>query len=134
MTDVGGESPCWAHLLDELDSRNTQSQTRVDLAEIPDDGTGAVWSLRHGGDLDANLIRLGAGEDIGEHVNAAVDVLILVWEGSGELTIGDETVQLQRGVVALVPSGARRSIRARTAPIRYLTVHIRRDPLTIGQR
>ena len=48
-------------------------------------GDGVVWSLPHGGDLDANLVRLGPDAAIGEHRNDEVDVLIYVQSGSGEL-------------------------------------------------
>jgi quercetin dioxygenase-like cupin family protein len=134
VTDLGGEPPCWAHLLDEPDiHQQPDHSTHVDISRVGDDGSGAVWSLPHGGDLDANLIRLEAGEEIGRHVNSAVDVFIVVWDGGGEITIDDRTLSLQPGVAVLVHRGALRSIKAGRDGIRYLTVHRRRDPLTIGR-
>lgn len=134
MTDLGGDPPCWAHLLDEPDTdQKRHRSTHVDLSQIGDDGSGAVWSLPHGGDLDANLIRLDAGEEIESHVNSAVDVFIVVWDGAGEITIDDQALSLQPGVAVLVQRGSRRAIQAGHDGVRYLTVHRRRDPLTIGR-
>lgn len=133
MSDLGGESACWAHLSDELDTRDDgEVPTSVDLSRVDDAATGAVWSLPHGGDLDANLVRLGDGDQIDEHVNDDVDVLIVVWDGNGQLTIDDRPTTLRSGVVISIPRGSRRAIRSASGPLSYLSVHRRRGPLTIG--
>jgi len=50
----------------------------VNLAGIDVGGAdGAVWSLPHDGDLDANLVKLGPGGRIDEHRNDEVDVVYL---------------------------------------------------------
>lgn len=95
---------------------------------------GAVWSLPHGGDLDANLVCLAPGGSIGLHVNNEVDVLVLVRSGSGSLHIDDERFDLRDDVVALIPKGTARSIEAGAAGIAYVTVHQQRGPLTITPR
>lgn len=104
----------------------------ADLAELAGvSGSGAVWSLPHGGDLDANVVRVVAGASIDEHVNDAVDVLIAVWSGSGELAVGDERLSLGPGVVVSIPRGLPRAIRGGTSDLVYLSVHRRRDPMRI---
>ncbi len=98
------------------------------------DGEGAIWSLPHGGDLDANVVRLGPGRAIGEHVNVEVDVLVAVWSGDGELVVEDEVIPLRPGVVVSVERGLRRTIRAGSSDLVYLSVHRRRGPLRIHRR
>lgn len=107
----------------------------VDLGAMPTAGLdGAVWSLPHGGDLDANLVRLGPGGSVGEHINADVDVLLFVLCGSAELDIEGTPHDLHDDVGALVPRGLRRGITAGDRGVTYLTVHRRRDGLDIGRR
>ena len=107
-------------------------------AEVVDLGTtrtgdagGAIWSLPHGGDLDANLVRLAPGAGIEEHVNDELDVLLVVQAGSGELEVDGVVSGLHGDVLALVPQGSRRSITAGPAGLTYLTVHRRRGPLVV---
>ncbi len=46
-------------------------------------------------DLHVNLVDLRAGEQIGEHVNAALDVLLTCLDGDGTLVVdGDATTLL----------------------------------------
>ena len=107
----------------------------VDLGSIaPPGAPGAVWSAPHGGDLDANLVRLHSRGSITEHVNDDVDVLIFVQSGRGELTVDGETHRLRRDVLALIPRGARRQIAAGQTGICYLSVHRRRGLLSIAGR
>jgi mannose-6-phosphate isomerase-like protein (cupin superfamily) len=91
-----------------------------------------MWSLPHGGDLDANLVRLEPGGCIGEHVNDDVDVLVFVRSGTGQLGLGETLVDLASDHLVLIPQGVRRSITAGPAGITYLSVHRRRAPLGIG--
>ena len=100
----------------------------------PIDGQGAVWSLPHGGDLDANLVRLDPGGTIGEHVNDDVDVLMFVQSGTGLLTVDGQTHALRSDVLALIPRGTRRRITAGPNGMFHLSIHRRRGPLTIGAR
>jgi quercetin dioxygenase-like cupin family protein len=108
------------------------SATLVDLGAVPTGGgDGVVWSLPHGGDLDANLVRLGPHAAIGEHRNDEVDVLVYVQSGSGELTVADEAHPLSGEHLALIPRGRRRSIRAGSRGLVYLSIHRRRDGLAL---
>lgn len=105
----------------------------VDLGSIDTGGDGGVvWSLPHGGDLDVNLVHLDPDTAIGSHVNALVDVVISMVAGDGDLVIEDATHKLSGDVLALIPKGARRDIRAGDGGITYLSIHRRREPLGIS--
>ena len=107
----------------------------VDLDRVDrSGGAGALWSLPHGGDLDANLVRLAPGEAIGAHVNNEVDVLVVGVAGSGTVDIDGATHDLRPSVVVLVPKGLRRGITAGDVELRYLTVHRARAGLQIRTR
>ena len=93
---------------------------------------GVVWKLPHEGDLDGNLVRLAAGRSIDEHVNDEVDVLVVVRSGGGELTVDGTAHPLVATALALVPRGSRRSITAGPGGIAYLSIHRRREGLSIG--
>ncbi|MCU0269125.1 MAG: hypothetical protein MUF83_10820 [Acidimicrobiales bacterium] len=107
----------------------------VDLGATDTRGhDGAVWSLPHGGDLDANLVHLGAGGVIGAHVNNEVDVAMSVMSGSGTLVVDGVHHDLSVDVFASIPKGVQREVRARSRGITYLSIHRRRSPLAIGVR
>lgn len=97
----------------------------IDLLTVDRRGTdGAVWSLAHGGDLDAHLVHLGPGGAVGAHVNDDVDVLIVGIEGAGCVTIDSVQNELRTGIVVAVPRGTTRGIQAGDGTdIAYLTVH-----------
>ncbi len=134
--DLGGEPPCWAHLLDDDgDERSTDDPGTlvVDLALAEGSG-GAIWSLPHGGDLDANLVRLDAGAGIDAHVNNDVDVMVIIQSGTAELTVDGQACQLGTDHLAVIPKGVLRSIAAGSEGVSYLSVHRRRSPLGITRR
>jgi quercetin dioxygenase-like cupin family protein len=146
--DLGGDAPCWAHLLDDDEVTADEPQcpghddgglramvaaTVADLGSTETSGrSGVVWSLPHGGDLDANLVHLEPGGVIDAHVNTEVDVVVSVVAGRGQLTIDGTAHQLCGDVLALVPKGVRREIRAGADGITYLSVHRRREALGIS--
>lgn len=99
---------------------------------VPAPGDGVVWALESSSDLNANLVRLGPGGSIGEHVNGEVDVLIVVVSGDGTLRVGDVEAPLGPDVLANVPKGTRRAVSAGHAGLAYLTVHRRRGPIDLG--
>jgi quercetin dioxygenase-like cupin family protein len=130
--DVGGDAPCWAHLF-EGDER--RAPVVADLGSVDLSGrSGAVWSLPHEGDLDANLVHLNAGDRIEQHVNGEVDVLIFVQAGTAELTIDGVGYALRPDTVALVPKTTERRIVAGAGGAIYVTVHRRRGPLGVTPR
>ena len=102
--------------------------TTADLLALP--GTGPLWGMASS-DLNATLLTWPAGHSLDEHVNAEVDVLLIVLEGSGLLTIDDRPVPLTRGTAVLIEKGSARSVRAGETGIRYVSVHKRRGPLQL---
>jgi quercetin dioxygenase-like cupin family protein len=138
--DVGGDPPCWAHLFEEPEDAAGSSPVVADLGALEaavtggpggaDGPGGAVWSLPHGGDLDANLVRLPAGGSIGEHVNELLDVLLVVRSGSGELIVDGRRHPLRPDTVVLLPHGTRRALSAGPDGLGYLSVHRRRPAMT----
>ncbi|WP_369383742.1 hypothetical protein [Streptomyces sp. cg36] len=94
---------------------------------------GALWRLaEEGRQLDANLVRLPAGTGVPEHVENALDVLLIVVEGEGHLGDGTERQPLAPGSVAWLPKAARRALHAGPHGLAYLSVHQRRPGLRIG--
>lgn len=132
VADLGGDAPCWAHLVDG-ESSGELGALVVDLGAAPSLSGGAIWSLPHGGDLDANLVRLKPRSEIGAHVNDEVDVLIIVQAGSGELVVNNQRQHLGPDHLALIPQGSQRLIAAGSEGITYLSIHRRRGPLKIGR-
>jgi mannose-6-phosphate isomerase-like protein (cupin superfamily) len=143
----GGEPPCALHRVDTgTDSRPDTATdgppiVRADTAAIDEadradrgDRDGVLWHLPHGGDLDANLVRLRAGRGIGRHVNDEVDVLLVVRSGSGLVRASGRATPIGEGTVVLVPRGVERAISAGPTGLAYLSIHRRRRPLAIAAR
>lgn len=108
---------------------------RLDLRTLlPLAGDGVHWTLESQGDLNVNLVHLDAGHEVGDHVNDAVDVLVVGLDGTGRVTVEGEQHDLAPAVAVHVPKGARRSIRAGGLGVAYLTVHRRRAGPSIGSR
>lgn len=101
-----------------------------------DDRAGAVWRLDPPErDLDANVIALPPGGTIEQHVGPALDVLLHVVSGTGELLTEHDTLALVPGAVVWLPRETVREVRAGPNGLRYLSVHQRRhDALTITMR
>jgi quercetin dioxygenase-like cupin family protein len=130
----------------DLDVAAGGSQTGASQAAAPARGDGetgvtgssgpggVAWTLDAEADLNANLVILPPGGEIGAHVNGELDVLVVVLAGSGLVRVDDDSRQLARHSLVLLPRGARRAIEAGPAGLRYLTVHRRRGGLTIGGR
>lgn len=107
----------------------------VNLADIDVGGAdGAVWSLPHDGDLDANLVKLAPGGEIASHRNDEVDVVLVVVSGSGNLVIDGEAHQLRPHRLARIGKGAERSLRAGPGGLLYLSLHRARSGLRISPR
>lgn len=94
---------------------------------------GAVWKLAESDrQLDANLVHLPAGRRVDAHAEAALDVLLVVVSGGGELESGEgEKLELAEGRVLWLPHGSRRSLSAGEDGLLYLTVHRRRPGMSI---
>lgn len=132
--DEGGDPPCWVHLFDDEQACAAEAD-RVVVVDVGATDTrgrsGVVWSLPHGGDLDANLVHLDPGGAIGAHVNDDVDVLVSVIAGRGHLVVDGTSFELHGDVLAVVPKGSRREVRAGGEGITYLSIHRLRGPLAI---
>jgi len=96
-------------------------------------GSGVCWTLAAQSDLNVNVVRLEAGDEIGEHVNDDVDVVVAVLAGAGRLVVDGRVVALGPGTVVHVPRGASRRLEA-ASPLGYLSVHRRRAGLGVGRR
>jgi quercetin dioxygenase-like cupin family protein len=105
-----------------------------DAAASAGDSAGVIWTLDASSDLNANLVRFGTGEGVGEHINDEVDVVVLGVSGSGIVRVDREEHALSAGMLMFIPKGARRSIVSFSEDFAYLTVHHRRKPLQIGLR
>jgi quercetin dioxygenase-like cupin family protein len=97
------------------------------------EGDGVHWTLETPSELNVNLVHLDPGHAIGEHVNAEVDVVIVVLAGRGQLTVDGHGTELAPHVVACVPKRSCRGVRAAEGEgLDYLSIHRRRGPLGIG--
>ncbi len=113
-----------------------QTALRVDLEAVDASAAGregVVWSLEAGSDLNSNLVRFGTGRGVGEHVNDEVDVIFVGVSGSGFVEADGREHVLEAGRLVFVSKGAIRSTRGATEGFAYLTVHVRRGPLRIGE-
>lgn len=99
-----------------------------------EDNSGVVWTLEGSSDLNANLVRFGAGRGVGEHVNDEVEVVFVGVSGSGIVMVDGEEHALSAGKLVFAPRGVRRSTLGVSEDFSYLTVHRRREPLGIGEK
>lgn len=86
------------------------------------------WALQSG-DLNANLLVFAQGDGVAEHVNAEVDVLVVVIDGEGQVSVDGAVHALRAGQALLLPKGTRRSLTATSDAFAYMTCHRRRPPL-----
>ncbi|MEW2487221.1 hypothetical protein [Streptomyces sp. NPDC048411] len=106
------------------------------LTEAGPEERGALWQLaEQGRELDANLVRLPPGAEVGEHQEDILDVLLVVIAGSGRVLArtgtGTETLELTPTTAVWLPRTSRRALAAGPDGLAYLTVHRRRPGLTI---
>lgn len=103
----------------------------VDLSQRTLDGPdGVVWGL-DSPQLNANLVKLDPGHQIGEHHYATVDVLIIVQSGDGVIVIDGVDHVVHADSVLLIPRGINRSIHA-TRRLVYYSIHMRRPGLDVS--
>jgi quercetin dioxygenase-like cupin family protein len=93
-------------------------------------GIGPVWGIASQ-DLNATLLVWPPGRGLPEHANTERDVLLIVFEGGGTVSIDREPYDLSPGFALLIPKGTNRVIRAGSEGIRYLSVHLRRQGVQI---
>jgi len=103
------------------------------LSTTAADATGVIWKLQmRERDLDSNIIALTPGAGIDAHTGPDVDVLVHVLAGSGELSTEAGTFALSGGMLIWLPRRSRRKVTAGPDGLRYLTVHQRRQALTLS--
>ncbi|MFE6980266.1 hypothetical protein [Streptomyces griseus] len=103
------------------------------LASAAPGERGALWQLAEPGrELDANLVRLPPGAEVGEHQEDVLDVLLVVLAGAGSVRAGDGRVlDLVPSTALWLPRTSRRALAAGPDGLVYLTVHRRRPGLAI---
>ncbi|GAA3478323.1 hypothetical protein [Streptomyces yanii] len=102
------------------------------LTEAGPEERGALWQLAENGrELDANLVRLPPGAEVGEHQEDVLDVLLVVIAGSGRVAAGGDVLNLAPSTVVWLPRTSRRALAAGADGLACLTVHRRRPGLTI---
>jgi quercetin dioxygenase-like cupin family protein len=105
------------------------------LAGEPPAPRGVLWKLAEPGrQLDANVVRLPAGENIAAHAEPDLDVLVLVVAGGGTMDTPGGALALAEGAMLWLPHGSRRSIAAGPDGLAYVTVHRRRPGMQIRRR
>lgn len=102
----------------------------TDAARPP---AGSVWRLTPATrGLDANIIALPPGDEIARHLGPALDVLILVLDGTGTLETTRGDIALSPGVLVWLPPRSQRRFLAGPDGLRYFSVHGRKPGLTIA--
>ena len=112
------------------DQSRAPTAIRIDLAALAAaaQGNGPQWS-HESADLDLTLLSWQSGQEIAAHVNAEVDVVFFVVDGSGEVIVDGETYGLTAGQALLIPKGSERAIRCTGERFSYLSIHRRRAGL-----
>lgn len=105
------------------------------LAGEPPAPRGVLWKLAEPGrQLDANVVRLPAGERIAAHAEPDLDVLVLVVAGGGTMDTPGGALTLAEGALLWLPHGSERGITAGPGGLAYVTVHRRRPGMQIRRR
>jgi uncharacterized protein (DUF2249 family) len=103
------------------------------IGDSPAGATGVMWKLRmRRRDLDSNIIRLPPSACIAAHVGPEVDVLLLVLDGTGQITTELTTLDLHPGALVWLPQRSQRRFTAGPQGLSYLTVHPRRQSLLLA--
>ncbi len=101
--------------------------TSIDL-DRPVTGPGPQWGMQSE-DLNATLLAWPAGRGVAEHRNDERDVLLVVLDGSMLVRVDDDEHPVVSHGLLLLPRGSRRALTAGPEGVRYLSIHLRRDPL-----
>ena len=77
---------------------------------------GPIWSV-NSEQLNVNLLRLPTGDGIAAHVNSEVDVVLVIFEGTGDLMVDGVAYPLWPGRTVVVPRGVMRAMRCTAGPL-----------------
>jgi len=105
-----------------------EPQRMANTTELPaGTSNGALWKLEPAArDLDANVISLAPGEQIGQHQGPELDVLLHVFAGSGVLRTGSGQLDLAVGDIIYLPAHSQREFMAGVKGLGYFSVHQRK--------
>lgn len=109
---------------------NLEPVVPVDVGALSLTGRGGVVWGTEGEQLNVNVVKMNAGDQIATHVGESVDVLLIVHSGSGVVVVDGTEHALRTDHVLIVPSGAARSIRATTQFV-YYSIHQPHEGLVI---
>jgi quercetin dioxygenase-like cupin family protein len=93
-------------------------------------GRGPVWGIATE-ELNATLLAWPPAHRVDPHRNDVCDVVFALLSGSVTLTVDEASHELFAGDVAVIPRGAVRAVAVGSEGARYLTVHRRREALSI---
>ena len=102
----------------------------ISLTELTltSDVQGAIWS--HGGEqLNVNLLSFTEGEGVDAHINHALDVWLVVIQGTGEAMVDGKRIPLDVGTCLYITAGASRAIHAGSGGLLYASAHQKRGGL-----
>lgn len=106
--------------------------TTAVVADAEPDAAGALWKLAmRTRDLDSNLIQLPPFGTVEAHVGPDLDVLVHVVYGTGLLTSELDVLELHAGSLLWLPRRSQRAFSAGADGLQYLTVHQRRQGLSL---
>jgi uncharacterized protein (DUF2249 family)/quercetin dioxygenase-like cupin family protein len=106
--------------------------TTAVVADAEPDAAGALWKLRvRTRDLDSNLIQLPPFGTVEAHSGPDLDVLVHVVRGTGWLTTELDILELHAGSLVWLPRRSERAFTAGAEGLQYLTVHQRRQGLSL---
>jgi len=94
------------------------------IAEIHEESTplgGLARTLINQPDLRLVVLRVPAGEQVGEHI-APVEVVFVALGGSGTIYAGGEAIIIEAGEMASCPAGYPRTIRAGDGDLELLVI------------
>lgn len=95
------------------------------LADLPREHMRIRW-VPETDDLHMNVVELRPGDEIGDHVNQLLDVIVTCLRGGAMLVIDGEEIHLHPGSIALIHRGAKRRLVAGEEGVVYTTVHRKR--------
>jgi quercetin dioxygenase-like cupin family protein len=92
---------------------------------------GPVWGTATD-DLNATILEWPPRRGPAEHVNGERDVVVVVTEGMLLAEVDGKTREVAAGEVLVLLKGSRRRLTAGADGVRYVSVHRKRDGLTIA--
>jgi len=99
-----------------------------DSAALQFQNSGPQWG-EASEELNITALSWGKNQGVAAHVNAELEVCIVVVAGEGEATIDGEKFALRSGVALVVPRGSTRAIASSSEQLTYYSIHRRRPGL-----